>query len=68
MHGGDVCRRIRVDCPHAKAIIMTGCPTVAARASCWCGCIETVVEKPFRKETIIKAINQALSDLLQVAP
>jgi DNA-binding NtrC family response regulator len=65
LHGGEVCRRIRVGCPHTKAIIMTGHPTLAAAASRWCMCIETVVEKPFRKEQIIEAINQALSGMLQ---
>ena len=65
LHGGEVCRRIHVACPRAKAIIITGYPTVAAQASRWCACIEAVVEKPFRKEKIIEAINQALSAILQ---
>ena len=67
LHGGDVCRRIRAAYPQVKSIIITGYPDVVPKVNRWSECTETIIEKPFHKERILEAVNQALSRTTELA-
>ncbi len=61
VHGGEVCRRIRSACPLVKSIIMTGYVDLVPQGGAGLDPGEAVIEKPFRKEAIVAAVNRVLS-------
>lgn len=67
LHGGDVCERIRIAWPNTKTIIISGYPDVMPQVDRWSEGTETIIEKPFHKERIIEAVNQALSRTTDLA-
>ena len=62
VHGGEVCRRIRVACREVKIIIITGHQEFVSKARRYCERVEAVIEKPFHKEEILSVVRHALSN------
>jgi DNA-binding response OmpR family regulator len=60
MHGGEVCRRIRVASPATKAILITGHPEIVPQARACGGWIDVVLEKPFHMRHLFKAVRSLL--------
>lgn len=67
LNGGDVCERIRNAWPNVRTIIITGYPGVVPQVGRWSKRTETIIEKPFHKERILKAVDQALSRTTELA-
>jgi DNA-binding NtrC family response regulator len=62
LHGGEVCDLIQSACPSVKSIVMTGYLDKDSEVRNWPKYAETMLEKPFHKDAIVKAIDRAISE------
>ena len=62
LHGGNVCGLVKAASPSTKTILMTGYLNEVAEIRNWSAFAETLLEKPFHKETILGAIHRAISE------